>query len=87
MPQLRRGMTLLELLVAIVIIGILLVLLLPAIQHSCEFARRTTCQNHLHQTALAIQSGVSNPRVVRVDARHRPRLGAGFRFGAAADSL
>ncbi|MEO1526632.1 MAG: DUF1559 domain-containing protein [Planctomycetota bacterium] len=60
----RNGITLIEFLVAAAIIGVLLALLLSAVQSSRESARQVQCQNNLRQSILAIQSFHNSERAL-----------------------
>jgi prepilin-type N-terminal cleavage/methylation domain-containing protein/prepilin-type processing-associated H-X9-DG protein len=68
---LRRGFTLIELLVAIGVIGLLISLLLPAVQQARGTARKTACRNNLRQIGLAVMNQESTHR-------HFPSNGWGY---------
>jgi prepilin-type N-terminal cleavage/methylation domain-containing protein/prepilin-type processing-associated H-X9-DG protein len=69
----KRGFTLVELLVVIAIIGILVALLLPAIQAAREAARRSQCLNHLKQWGTAMHLFHDTKKRLPIGSRNNPR--------------
>lgn len=67
----RRAVTLIEVLVVISIVGMLMSLLLPAVQAARESARLITCENHLKQLGVAVLNH-------ETAYRHFPSGGWGF---------
>jgi prepilin-type N-terminal cleavage/methylation domain-containing protein len=83
----KKGFTLVELLVVIAIIGILVALLLPAIQAAREAARRTQCNNNLKNIGLGLQNYHDTYKILPMGAVHwgprntNARYGPSWQFG------
>ena len=80
MPSARRGLTLIELLVIVALVGLLIALLLPAVQMAREAARRTQCGKYLRQIGVAVHEHHNVRRMLPsgwmvTDAQQQPGWG------------
>ncbi len=82
-----RAFTLVELLVVVTVVGVLIALILPAVQSAREAARRTQCLNNLKQIGIAIHSYTTASRALPIGyiAWNRPSAGVapGWAWSAA----
>jgi prepilin-type N-terminal cleavage/methylation domain-containing protein len=77
-PTGKTGFTLVELLVAIAIIGVLIALLLPAVQAAREAARRSTCENNLKQIGLSLLNYESARKRLPIGSKYTQGFGTSW---------
>lgn len=70
-----RGFTIIELMISIAVMGLLMTLLIPAVQHVRESARQTQCRSNLHQISLAAHQYVEIWKVFPASPRWHRQIG------------